>query len=187
MTSWLTTDVILDRCCKLFIYVIMKIDHFDVSRMCKFLRYFFYKNFAFTLCHFWYAFFCGFSAQVRYERIYFVWFCGYWTWDKKDLGSNPVVSSKILDGNGAKGLISAPYVTGRKYFILDNLISYDYLLTKLQSSLVLCDVVGTSSLFTVELTLVYGGGGCMVLIKLQFKKENCNFLLLPLLSTFSFV
>ena len=34
-------------------------------RMCKFLRYFFYKNFAFTLCHFWYSFFCGFSAQVR--------------------------------------------------------------------------------------------------------------------------
>jgi len=33
-------------------------------RMCKFLRYFFYKNFAFTLCHFWYAFFCGFSAQT---------------------------------------------------------------------------------------------------------------------------
>jgi P-type E1-E2 ATPase len=33
-------------------------------RMCKFLKYFFYKNFAFTLCHFWYAFFCGFSAQV---------------------------------------------------------------------------------------------------------------------------
>lgn len=35
-------------------------------RMCKFLRYFFYKNFAFTLCHLWYAFFCGFSAQVSY-------------------------------------------------------------------------------------------------------------------------
>ena len=34
-------------------------------RMCKFLKYFFYKNFAFTLCHFWFAFFCGFSAQVR--------------------------------------------------------------------------------------------------------------------------
>ena len=33
-------------------------------RMCKFLKYFFYKNFAFTLCHFWYGFFCGFSAQV---------------------------------------------------------------------------------------------------------------------------
>lgn len=33
-------------------------------RMSKFLRYFFYKNFEFTLVHFWYAFFCGFSAQV---------------------------------------------------------------------------------------------------------------------------
>lgn len=35
-------------------------------RMSKFLRYFFYKNFAFTLCHIWFAFFCGFSAQVRF-------------------------------------------------------------------------------------------------------------------------
>lgn len=34
-------------------------------RMCKFLRYFFYKNFAFTLVHVWYSFFNGFSAQVR--------------------------------------------------------------------------------------------------------------------------
>lgn len=34
-------------------------------RMCKFLRYFFYKNIAFTFGHFWYAYFCGFSAQVR--------------------------------------------------------------------------------------------------------------------------
>uniref|UniRef100_A0A4W6FIM9 Phospholipid-transporting ATPase n=1 Tax=Lates calcarifer TaxID=8187 RepID=A0A4W6FIM9_LATCA len=35
-------------------------------RMCKFLRYFFYKNFTFTFVHFWYAFFCGFSAQMAY-------------------------------------------------------------------------------------------------------------------------
>ncbi|XP_023324671.1 phospholipid-transporting ATPase ID [Eurytemora carolleeae] len=39
-------------------------------RMCKFLRYFFYKNFAFTLCHFWYAFFCGFSAQNVYDEFF---------------------------------------------------------------------------------------------------------------------
>lgn len=37
-------------------------------RMCKFLRYFFYKNFSFTLCNLWYAFFCGFSAQVSLTR-----------------------------------------------------------------------------------------------------------------------
>uniref|UniRef100_A0AAR2JWK6 Phospholipid-transporting ATPase n=1 Tax=Pygocentrus nattereri TaxID=42514 RepID=A0AAR2JWK6_PYGNA len=36
-------------------------------RMCKFLRFFFYKNFAFTLVHFWYSFFNGYSAQVAYE------------------------------------------------------------------------------------------------------------------------
>lgn len=34
------------------------------NRMCKFLSYFFYKNFSFTLVHVWYAFYSGFSAQV---------------------------------------------------------------------------------------------------------------------------
>lgn len=38
-------------------------------RMCTFLRYFFNKNFGFTLCHLWYAFFCGFSAQVTQQIV----------------------------------------------------------------------------------------------------------------------
>ena len=33
-------------------------------RLSKFLRYFFYKNFAFTFSQFWFGFYCGFSAQV---------------------------------------------------------------------------------------------------------------------------
>ncbi|KAM3600345.1 uncharacterized protein V6R79_021779 [Siganus canaliculatus] len=37
-------------------------------RMCKFLRYFFYKNFTFTFVQFWYGFFCGFSAQTVYDE-----------------------------------------------------------------------------------------------------------------------
>ncbi|XP_061590379.1 phospholipid-transporting ATPase ID-like [Cololabis saira] len=37
-------------------------------RMCKFLKYFFYKNFTFAFVHFWYAFFCGFSAQTVYDE-----------------------------------------------------------------------------------------------------------------------
>ncbi|XP_054614241.1 phospholipid-transporting ATPase ID-like [Dunckerocampus dactyliophorus] len=37
-------------------------------RMCKFLQYFFYKNFTFTFVHVWYAFFCGFSAQTVYDQ-----------------------------------------------------------------------------------------------------------------------
>uniref|UniRef100_A0A8D2MBJ9 Phospholipid-transporting ATPase n=1 Tax=Zonotrichia albicollis TaxID=44394 RepID=A0A8D2MBJ9_ZONAL len=39
-------------------------------RMCKFLRYFFYKNFAFTLVHIWYSFFNGFSAQIGLDTSY---------------------------------------------------------------------------------------------------------------------
>ncbi|KAF5925435.1 hypothetical protein HPG69_001881 [Diceros bicornis minor] len=41
-------------------------------RMCKFLCYFFYKNFAFTLVHFWFGFFCGFSAQVGKKTLFFL-------------------------------------------------------------------------------------------------------------------
>lgn len=40
-------------------------------RMCRFLCYFFYKNFAFTMVHFWFGFFCGFSAQVSAQFIVF--------------------------------------------------------------------------------------------------------------------
>lgn len=41
-------------------------------RMCKFLAYFFYKNFSFTLTHFWYAWFIGFSAQVRILHFFII-------------------------------------------------------------------------------------------------------------------
>ncbi|XP_076803387.1 phospholipid-transporting ATPase ID-like isoform X1 [Clavelina lepadiformis] len=36
-------------------------------RMSKFFGYFFYKNFAFTLVHFWYGFFNGLTAQSAYD------------------------------------------------------------------------------------------------------------------------
>ncbi|KAM4707629.1 phospholipid-transporting ATPase IC-like [Discoglossus pictus] len=39
-------------------------------RMCKFLNYFFYKNFAYTLVHFWYSFFNGFSAKPMYDTAF---------------------------------------------------------------------------------------------------------------------
>lgn len=44
-------------------------------RMCKFLRYFFYKNFAFTLVHFWYSFFNGYSAQVIFIYLIGSFWC----------------------------------------------------------------------------------------------------------------
>lgn len=50
-------------------------------RMCRFLDYFFYKNFAFTLIHFWFAFLCGFSAANVYDQwmitIYNVFFTSF--------------------------------------------------------------------------------------------------------------
>ncbi|XP_050400643.1 phospholipid-transporting ATPase ID isoform X2 [Patella vulgata] len=59
-------------------------------RMCKFLRYFFYKNFAFTLCHFWFAFFCGFSAQTLYDPYFISLYNVFYT-------SLPVLVLGMLD------------------------------------------------------------------------------------------
>ncbi|CAG9815317.1 unnamed protein product [Phaedon cochleariae] len=59
-------------------------------RMCSFLRYFFNKNFAFTLCHFWYAFFCGFSAQTVFDPMYISIYNLFYT-------SLPVLAVGIFD------------------------------------------------------------------------------------------
>ncbi|XP_047740035.1 phospholipid-transporting ATPase ID-like [Hyalella azteca] len=59
-------------------------------RMCKFLRYFFYKNFAFTLCHFWFAFFVGFSAQTVFDPMFIAVYNLFYT-------SMPVLALGIFD------------------------------------------------------------------------------------------
>ncbi|XP_053743815.1 phospholipid-transporting ATPase ID isoform X1 [Synchiropus splendidus] len=59
-------------------------------RMCRFLCYFFYKNFAFTMVHFWFAFFCGFSAQTVYDQYFITLFNIVYT-------SLPVLAMGIFD------------------------------------------------------------------------------------------
>uniref|UniRef100_A0A1A7WUV4 P-type ATPase C-terminal domain-containing protein n=1 Tax=Iconisemion striatum TaxID=60296 RepID=A0A1A7WUV4_9TELE len=59
-------------------------------RMCNFLGYFFYKNFAFTLVHFWYGFFCGFSAQTVYDQCFITLFNIVYT-------SLPVLAMGLFD------------------------------------------------------------------------------------------
>ncbi|XP_051548243.1 phospholipid-transporting ATPase ID-like isoform X4 [Myxocyprinus asiaticus] len=59
-------------------------------RMCKFLCYFFYKNFAFTLVHFWYGFLCGFSAQTVYDQWFITLFNIVYT-------SLPVLAMGLFD------------------------------------------------------------------------------------------
>ncbi|XP_014721561.1 phospholipid-transporting ATPase FetA-like isoform X1 [Equus asinus] len=60
------------------------------NRMCKFLSYFFYKNFVFTLVHFWYAFFSGFSAQTVYDT----WFITFYNLVYTSL---PVLGLSLFD------------------------------------------------------------------------------------------
>lgn len=59
-------------------------------RMSKFLTYFFYKNFAFTLCQLWYAFYTGFSAQTLYDAWFISFYNVFFT-------SAPVVFLAVLD------------------------------------------------------------------------------------------
>ncbi|XP_067358114.1 probable phospholipid-transporting ATPase IM isoform X4 [Channa argus] len=59
-------------------------------RMCNFLCYFFYKNFAFTLVHFWFGFFCGFSAQTVYDQWFITLFNIVYT-------SLPVLAMGLFD------------------------------------------------------------------------------------------
>ncbi|GCC30672.1 phospholipid-transporting ATPase ID [Chiloscyllium punctatum] len=59
-------------------------------RMCRFLSYFFYKNFAFTFVHFWYGFFCGFSAQTVYDEWFITLYNLMYT-------SLPVLAMSLFD------------------------------------------------------------------------------------------
>ncbi|XP_075885169.1 phospholipid-transporting ATPase ID-like [Nelusetta ayraudi] len=59
-------------------------------RMCKFLRYFFFKNVTFTFLHVWYAFFCGFSAQIVYDN----WFITLYNWVYTSL---PILGLSLCD------------------------------------------------------------------------------------------
>ena len=43
-------------------------------RVAMFLRYFFYKNFAFTLCHFWYGIYCGWSATTLFDQWFILFY-----------------------------------------------------------------------------------------------------------------
>uniref|UniRef100_A0A8C4R1T6 Phospholipid-transporting ATPase n=1 Tax=Eptatretus burgeri TaxID=7764 RepID=A0A8C4R1T6_EPTBU len=59
-------------------------------RLTNFLCYFFYKNFAFTLVHFWFGFFNGFSAQEIYDEWYITFYNVFYT-------SLPVLMIGIFD------------------------------------------------------------------------------------------
>uniref|UniRef100_A0A8C9S7D5 Phospholipid-transporting ATPase n=1 Tax=Scleropages formosus TaxID=113540 RepID=A0A8C9S7D5_SCLFO len=75
-------------------------------RMCNFLCYFFYKNFAFTLVHFWFGFFCGFSAQIGLDTNYWTAINHFYIW-----GSLAVYFSILfaMHSNGIFGIFPSQF------------------------------------------------------------------------------
>jgi len=85
-------------------------------RMAKFLNYFFYKNFAFTLVQFWYNIFCGFSAQTLYDTWYLSVYNVCFT-------SLPVLAMGIFDQDvNDKNCLLYPklYIPGQKNILFNN-------------------------------------------------------------------
>ncbi|CAF1416732.1 unnamed protein product [Rotaria sp. Silwood1] len=79
-------------------------------RISKFLRYFFYKNFAFTFCQFWFALYCGFSAQTIFDAFFVTCYNIFFT-------TCPVVVLGCLEQDiSANHSITKPhlYIVGQK-------------------------------------------------------------------------
>ena len=69
--------------------------HWSYHRMSFFLRYFFYKNFAFSLMQFWFAMYCGFSAQSVYDNIFITFYNMFYT-------AMPVIGIGLFDKVASK-------------------------------------------------------------------------------------
>ncbi|XP_055009177.1 phospholipid-transporting ATPase ID-like [Boleophthalmus pectinirostris] len=115
-------------------------------RMCKFLQYFFYKNFTFTFVHFWYAFFCGFSAQTVYDE----WFITFYNLVYTAL---PVLGMSLFDQDvNDRWSFQYPqlYVPGQLNFYFSKKIFVRCMLHSCYSSLVLFFVPWAAMVDTVR-------------------------------------
>ncbi|KAK2512177.1 phospholipid-transporting ATPase ID [Columba guinea] len=102
-------------------------------RMCKFLKYFFYKNFAFTLVHFWYGFFSGFSAQTVYDEWFITLYNLVYT-------SLPVLGMSLFDqdvDDRWSMLFPQLYVPGQQNLYFNKIVFVKCMLQGIYSSLIL--------------------------------------------------
>ncbi|NXG67568.1 AT8B2 ATPase, partial [Hemiprocne comata] len=102
-------------------------------RMCKFLKYFFYKNFAFTLVHFWYGFFSGFSAQTVYDEWFITLYNLVYT-------SLPVLGMSLFDqdvDDRWSMLFPQLYVPGQQNLYFNKVVFIKCMLQGIYSSLIL--------------------------------------------------
>ncbi|NXD44314.1 AT8B5 ATPase, partial [Copsychus sechellarum] len=101
-------------------------------RMCKFLKYFFYKNFAFTLVHFWYGFFSGFSAQVGPALV----LSGdVWLGSCQQIQLNPLCFQDVDDRWSM--LFPQLYVPGQQNLYFNKVVFVKCMLQGIYSSLIL--------------------------------------------------
>ncbi|NXV54268.1 AT8B5 ATPase, partial [Uria aalge] len=107
-------------------------------RMCKFLKYFFYKNFAFTLVHFWYGFFSGFSAQASpASTVYDEWFITLYNLVYTSL---PVLGMSLFDqdvDDRWSMLFPQLYVPGQQNLYFNKMVFVKCMLQGIYSSLIL--------------------------------------------------
>ncbi|XP_062476415.1 phospholipid-transporting ATPase FetA-like [Pezoporus occidentalis] len=102
-------------------------------RMCKFLKYFFYKNFAFTLVHFWYGFFSGFSAQTVYDEWFITLYNLVYT-------SLPVLGMSLFDQDVDDRwslLFPQLYVPGQQNLYFNKMVFVKCMFQGIYSSLIL--------------------------------------------------
>lgn len=81
--------------------------HWSYVRVCKFLRYFIYKTLASMMVQIWFAFYSGFSAQVRWRQQPFGDSLGLWALflaSRRAAGSHTL--SRVLWGPlGSSGVL----------------------------------------------------------------------------------
>ncbi|XP_043909903.1 phospholipid-transporting ATPase IC-like [Protopterus annectens] len=102
-------------------------------RLCKFLRYFFYKTFSGTLVHVWFSFFNGFTAQPIYET----WFIPLYT---VSYTSYPVLALALLEQDVSdKKCLQSPeqYKVGQREELFNNKMFFLIFLHSVLTSLML--------------------------------------------------
>ncbi|XP_075248083.1 putative phospholipid-transporting ATPase IM isoform X2 [Convolutriloba macropyga] len=126
--------------------------HWSYHRMSFFLRYFFYKNFAFSLMQFWFAMYCGFSAQSIYDSIFITMYNMAYT-------ALPVIAIGLFDKDvGSKYCMTFPqiYCVGQEDKLFNKFVFFQSVLHGVWHSIVIFFVtVGLYSNYTDSSGLDY--------------------------------
>ncbi|XP_063720658.1 probable phospholipid-transporting ATPase IM isoform X2 [Symsagittifera roscoffensis] len=119
--------------------------HWSYHRMSFFLRYFFYKNFAFSLLQFWFAMYCGFSAQSVYDGVFITLYNMLYT-------ALPVIAIGLFDKDvGSKYCMTFPqiYCVGQEDKLFNKFVFFQSVLHGTWHSIVVFFVtVGLYSNYT---------------------------------------